>query len=78
MSKFFGKTYQYPTPGHGQQPIGVCQALGSSWIVGYQKPGTVSTKRINTPALPPMDNPDELQIKLDFWAAHRNLPQVTA
>jgi hypothetical protein len=73
---FYGRTYYYPTPSDGLQVIGVCQGLGGVWIVGYQRPGTGSTRRINTPHLPPMKDMLQLQGKLDAWAAFRKIKAV--
>jgi hypothetical protein len=76
MAGFFGKGYLYPTPGDGTQQIGVCPGLGGDWIVGYRRPGSVSTRRIKSPLLPPMADPVQLQTNLDAWADKRRLREV--
>lgn len=72
-SAFRGTTYIYQTP-KGPKEIGVTTGLGGTPIVAWIAPSGAK-KRVKTPALPAGIPPDELQAKLDAWAAARRLPQ---
>lgn len=75
MPEFHGKTYQYPTPGHGPQTIGVCQVLGGVWAVCWVNHHG-SRVRVKTSSLPVLADPAAAQRRLDEWAVQRKLREV--
>jgi Asp-tRNA(Asn)/Glu-tRNA(Gln) amidotransferase B subunit len=75
-SAFHGKTYLYPTPSHGLQPIGVTQGLGSDcWIVAYITPSG-ARRKIRTNRLLVRADATKLQQELDAWATAHCLAEV--
>lgn len=70
MRKFHGRTYR-----HTSGVIGVTNGLGDVFVVGTISP-TGSCKRLKTPRLPPGNDPDLLQRRLDIWATERELEEV--
>ena len=75
MKTSTGKEYFYPTPNHGNRLIGVAGPLGGAYIVAWRK-DSGSLCRVKSPHLPPMDDPAQLQQKLDAWAAARGLEEL--
>lgn len=71
MRQFHGKTYIYHHWNHGPREIGVVKGLGDVWIVGFLAKN--SAHRIKSTYLPPMEDPDQLQTRLDQWALDRGL-----
>ena len=72
-SAFRGRTYLYQTPNDGPREIGVTHGLGTTWIVAWLKENG-SRVRVKTHHLVSPNDPDELQRKLDAWAAARSIP----
>lgn len=73
MSEFYGRTYVYPTPSHGDRPIGVTTGLCSNvYIVAYISPIT-GRKHWIKPCLPPDTDPNRLQRRLDDRAKQLGL-----
>lgn len=74
---FHGKTYLYPTAGHGTKEIGVCLGLGANIYIVAWIAENGSHKRAKIARLPAIGNADRLQGLLDAWAKERHLEEVT-
>lgn len=70
--KFWGRTYLWPAPKGGFQEIGVLQSISGGCYVGWIGADGIPT-RLNTPHLPLMAKPSQLQERLDEYAAERGL-----
>ena len=72
-TQFYGKTYLYSTPNDGHRQLGVLQALGGVWIVGWVRDSN-AIKRLVTNHLPAGLEPADLQERLNAWAAWHCIP----
>lgn len=74
---FYGKSYRYPTPEHGEKEIGVDldPKHPGVYIVGWWFGGTFH--RLHTPHLKAHPEPAPLQEKLDAFAIERKLKPDT-
>lgn len=72
---FFGRTYRYPTPSHGEQTIGVGEILTGLWEVCWIVPNG-PRMRLKSRQLPAMVKPETLQSYLDQWAQLHKLEEV--
>ena len=73
MSAFYGKVYVYPTPSHGDRPLGVIEGLIRGIYLVAWSTERGGLHRVKTPLLPPGPDPARLQERLDAWAAERGL-----
>lgn len=71
-SKFFGKAYFWDHNIYGRRIVGVIRGLGNTYIAGWIKKNGAHC-RIKSPALPPGNDPEEVQQHLDAWAIGKSL-----
>lgn len=72
---FYGKRYFYTTTADGHQMIGVLEALGGNYIAGYVRENG-ARRSLKVKKLWATSHADDLQKRLDEWAALKGLREV--
>lgn len=77
LAAFYGRRYFYITANDGNQIVGVLKGLGDTYIAGYFRESG-SRRALKVKRLWPTSHPDDLQMRLDEWAANKGLREVPA
>lgn len=72
---FYGRRYFYVTATDGNQMIGVLKGLGDAYIAGYVR-DCGSRRSLKVKMLWATSHADDLQKRLDVWAAKKCLREV--